>query len=85
MRHPRFIVNRAKTKPFIKGPGLRRGMGVKKIEPGAGVGNDRDQQLLADAPATVTFANVEMANAPDPRLRTEGIAIDAAYPLPAGG
>lgn len=64
MRHPRFIVHRAKTKPFIKGPGLRRGMGVKKIEPGAGVGNDRDQQLLADAPATIAFADVEVANAP---------------------
>lgn len=80
MRHPRFIVHRAKTKPFIKGPGLRRGMGVEKVEPGAGVGDNRDQQLLADAPATVAFADVEVANAPGPRLRTEGIAIDAAYP-----
>ena len=80
MRHPRFIVHRAKTKPFIKGPGLRRGMGVEKVEPGAGVGDNRDQQLLADAPATIAFADVEVANAPGPRLRTEGIAIDAAYP-----
>ncbi len=80
MRHPRFIVHRAETKPFIKGPGLRRGMGVEKVEPGAGVGDNRDQQLLADAPATVAFADVEVANAPGPRLRTEGIAIDAAYP-----
>ncbi len=55
-------------------------MGVEKVEPGAGVGNDRDQQLLADPPAAVAFADVEMTNTPDPRLRTEGIAIDAAYP-----
>lgn len=70
MRHPRFIVHRAETKPFIKWPGLRRGMGVEKVEPGAGVGDNRDQQLLADAPATVAFADVEVANAPGPRLRT---------------
>lgn len=55
-------------------------MGVEKVEPGAGVGDNRDQQLLADAPATIAFADVEVANAPGPRLRTEGIAIDAAYP-----
>ncbi len=41
-------------------------MGVEKVEPGAGVGDNRDQQLLADAPATVAFADVEVANAPGP-------------------
>ncbi len=80
MRNPRLIVYRAETKAFIKGPGLRRGMGVKEIEPGAGMRDDRDQQLLANSLAAMAIANIEMANAPGPRLLAEGVDVQTADP-----
>lgn len=79
MRNPRLIVYRAETKAFIKGR-LRRGMGIKEIEPCAGMRDDRDQQLLANSPAAMAIANIEMANAPGPRLLAEGVDVQTADP-----
>ncbi len=53
---------------------------LRKIEPGAGMRDDRDQQLLANSTAAMAIANIEMANAPGPRLLAEGVDVQTADP-----
>jgi len=54
-------------------------MGVEKIKAAAGVGDNRDQQLMPDPLPTMALGDIQMADATGPRLLAKRVDVKPAH------